>query len=171
MKFLLIGFVAVVAIIGISIIALAYFSARSKGERKKDKVSQAPATKKKLWPVIAVILLVLLIGWGVSGRKFSGKNLSFPVHSEAKDIQIGIGETARIKVYPNAWVGCFKVPPKAEVRVKSPGEIEYLFWESGRRIICKKNSSPVYFGNKDEFREFWLRGDEGEIIITVSPQE
>ncbi len=58
MKFLLIGF-AIAFVIGISIIALAYFSARFKEDEAKR--SQSSATKRKLGPVMVIILLVILL--------------------------------------------------------------------------------------------------------------
>lgn len=172
MKFLLIGFVVIVAIIGILIIALTYFSARSKKKEDGTEISQASTSqgaKRIFWPVIVIILLGLVVFAGfkmIKGHSLPvyQNQIAYQIAADAQDIWPQIGEIVKIKIYPDRLSGWINLPPGVKFTIDAPGEIEYFFWTGERTLIKDKNTE--WFGEVSSC-SFRLRGKEGEATITV----
>jgi hypothetical protein len=117
-------------------------------------------------PVLLVVIgLLTAIGISASKRASASRPKSYP--AEPSPLRLGIGEW-KIKIYPDRWVGPIDLPENVIYDVDHPGEIEYFFWETGKRVLCKKGSPPQHLGRTP--RSFWLRG-VGEAVITVSPKD
>lgn len=125
---------------------------------------------KQLWRIPALLVVIgLVMATGVSVPKRAVGSATYPIAADAQDIWLSVGETVKVKIYPDRWTGCVEIPDNAVIDVTAPGEIEYFFWKIGKRVRYGRGSPPCYLNFKDnkDLRSFWLRGDAGEAIITA----
>ncbi|MDP3052776.1 MAG: hypothetical protein Q8N22_02370 [bacterium] len=130
------------------------------GSAAKDK-----GVSKWLWwiPVLlAVIGLVTIIG--VSNSKRTVGSTSYRIAADTQNIWPRIGETVKVKIYPDRLSGWINLPPGRKFVIDAPGEIEYFFW-TGERILIK-NKNTEWLGKVPNC-SFRLRGTAGEATISI----
>jgi len=163
MKILWLALGIPLAIVVITIIAN---SIPSFDERRRGETSQTPGTsktKRRLGPGLVIILLVLAVVVGVVAiKRFSPA--AYPIAADAQDLWLSVGETVKVKIYPDRWSGWINLPPGAEFVVDRPGEIEYLF-VNGEHIFSPDKTTR-WLGTIPHC-SFRIRGTTGEATITI----
>jgi len=164
------GFFAALMILVI-IIAVSRPSFEERRESEDEKVSKAPKeAKKKFRFGWLVIFLAVLAGIWVLKTKTHFPSLvvssiTYPIAADAQDIWPRIGETVKVKIYPDRWSGWVNLPPRVKSVVDAPGDIEYLFL-CGERLSFKDKSVEPIIASSCSFR---IRGTAGEVALTVEP--
>ncbi len=142
------------------------FEERRESESKKDP-QRLKEAKNKFGFGWIVWLIVLLAGAWVLETKihFSAvSSTAYSIAADAQDIWPRIGETIKVKIYPDCLSGWINLPPGAQFLIDAPGEVEYFFW-SGKRIFIKDKNTQ--WAGEVPNCSFRMRGSKGEATITI----
>lgn len=150
----------------IVVIAFSYPSFEERTRTDEDD-KKTPSGKRKFgfgWLVIFLAVLAGIWAWKAKIHFPVVSAIIYPIAADAQDVWPRVGETVKIKIYPDCLSGWINLPKGANFMIDAPGEIEYFFW-TGERIFVKDKNTK-WLGEIPRC-SFQLRGTAGEATITV----